>query len=208
MMTMQVKYLTTIAIIVCSICGYGQATENYVVKIFNSFDDYENNIFTSLTDSTLTTNKNLWKDTSKLKGIWGLAHNDVTYRLFVDKLFKIEDNTRLIIYSLINQSEKWQDKSFMMPLFINDTMFFIPTGSYGYETSNDKNYYFSTSLNKEIHQLSKENLIREVNDKTFEKAINKKFRYSWWFPISEYHSRTNVFLVNEVYESVLKKQRK
>jgi hypothetical protein len=75
-----------------------------------------------------------------------------------------------------------------------------PLPVYSSEKSLRRDYYFSTSLESEIYDLTKKNIIRHVNNKSFEKAIKKKFR---WNSITAFDEQTNIFLVNELYNSAL-----
>jgi hypothetical protein len=174
---------------ICPTFQYGQVDNNSEIKIFEQFSDYTNNNHILLKDSLLFGDKGNIVIPSSYKKIWGIKKDNSLYRVFDNKMYKVADTSGLIVYTVSYMKEHLEANSVWLG-------FSLPV--YSSVKSLRRDYYFSISLESEIYNLTKKNIIRQVNNKSFEKAIKKKFR---WNSITDFDEKTNVFLVNEVYNS-------
>jgi|GEM_PF-5380608 len=197
------KYFIIFILTACSYFGYGQAIDNKEFKIYNSFQDYTNNNYTVINDSLSSVNNNKLIDTT-LKNAWGISYENSLYRIFNDKILKVEDTSGLIIYTITFQKDHSQANTTWAPLNVEGSGFsgWFPLTSYKSQNSERIDYYFSKTLESEILELSKKEVKKQVNNKDFEKALKKEI--GWLTPASEFDDKNNVFLINKVYNAVFK----
>jgi len=185
------KIILVFLLSICPIFFYGQVDSKSEVRIFGQYDDYVNNRYIVVKDTGWFGEKGNISIPDSYKKAWGIEKNKTLYRVFEDKIYEIADTSGLVIYTISFMKDHLQANSLWLG---------YPLPVYSSEKSLRRDYYFSTSLESEIYDLTKKNIIRHVNNKSFEKSIKKKFR---WNSITAFDEQTNIFLVNELYNSAL-----
>lgn len=199
------KYFVILCLLACSYFGYGQDNEKNEFKIYNTYQDYTNKEY-NVKEYIIRNDSVFSLDTNEVdfnyKNIWGIVYENSLYRIFDDEVLKVEDTSGLIVYTLTFLKDHLQAKPTWIPLNIEGSGWpgWFPVSIYESETSTRKDYYFSLSLESEIFELSKKEVLKQVNNKAFEKALKKKF--GWLTSIYKYDDKNNIFLINQVYKSV------
>ena len=198
------KYFIVLFLLACSYFGYGQANDTKEFRVYNTFQDYTNNNYTVINDSLSSVSDNKSILDSTLKKVWGISYEESLYRIFNDRILKIEDSSGLIIYTITFMKDHLQAYPIWVPLNIEGSGFpgWFPINFYESQNSKRKDYYFSITLESEILELSKKEVRKQINNKDFDKALKKEF--NWLTPISEFDDKDNIFLINKVYNTVFK----
>lgn len=191
-------------IIACLLNFIGSVYGQKEYRIYNSFEAYNNKNYIILEDTVLTEDINTSFIKSSLGNIWGLEYNNNLYRVLEDKILKVSDTSGIIIYTEIAQKTS-QQANIMLLLFSIDATgnpSYIPIVNYEDENYTVKDYYFSIAFNDTISELSKKELIKQVNNKDFTKALRKKF--CWFKSITDFNEEKGIYTLNEVYLNSMK----
>lgn len=124
------------------------------------------------------------------RNIWGFENNSGLYRVFNNKIFLIEDTSGLVVYSVDTLKNE-------LNLF-----YFLTTGFPLDDKVKRKNFFFSTSLNNDILELSVKNIELKVDNPSFIKNAKRRFR--WYnYDIHERY-KSGQFMVNSLYNRYTK----
>lgn len=154
-------------------------------KFFPILKDFQNNNPLSSIDTALITSK---KDTALYLDnfLWGIVDSNNLFRVYKNTIYKVEDTSGLVIYSIDSYKSDFNFYSFVFPE--------IPFVEYQVKS---KEYFVSKNLSSNVLSLTINNLQTIVSNPTFIKKAKRKFR---WYNYDIYERyKSGQFMVNSLY---------
>jgi len=182
------KLIIVTGLLVCFQNVFGQITTRQLsnnARFYSSYEDYLSGKALGVRDTTLK----IYKDSSFQldKYLWGIIDRNVLYRVQANNIYKVEDTSGLIVYSVDTIKSDWDFYAWVIPGY-----------PYVENKSKSYNYYFSQSFTDEIRELNLDNLNLVTQNPLFLKKAKKKFR-CYNYDIHERY-KSGEFMVNRLYK--------
>ncbi len=118
--------------------------------------------------------------------IWGIGDSLNIYRIHKKCMYKIEDTSGIIIYSIPELKEERSLYSLIFPemFFLNDIV-------------KSKAFYFSNNFTSDILELNISNIQKAFTNKPFLKKVKTKF--AWYNYDFGDKNKSGQFLINKLY---------